>query len=195
MKAAVLHAPGDIRVENVPVPTELLENETLIKVKASGICGSDLDRVLKTGTYNFPTIPGHEFCGIVEKTGDKVKGFKKGDRVAVAPIIPCFSCESCQQGHYGQCVSYNYLGSRTDGGFAQYVKAPEMNLIKLPEEVSYKEGAAIEPAAVTLHGMRSVGVETGDTVAVLGCGTLGLFALQFAKIMGATRTIAVDIAG
>jgi L-iditol 2-dehydrogenase len=195
MKAAVLHAPGDLRVENAPVPSELHKKEVLVKVKAAGICGSDLDRVMKTGTYSFPTIPGHEFSGVIEKTGDEVKVFKKGDRVAVAPIIPCFSCESCQQGHYGQCISYNYLGSRTDGGFAQYVKAPEMNLIRMPAEVSYKEGAAIEPAAVTLHGMRRVGVETGDTVAVLGCGTLGLFALQFAKIMGATRTIAVDIVG
>ncbi|HEB31061.1 MAG TPA: galactitol-1-phosphate 5-dehydrogenase [Spirochaetes bacterium] len=194
MKAAVLHAPGDIRFENVPVPSDLHKKEVLVKVRAAGICGSDLDRIMKTGTYSFPTIPGHEFCGIVEKTGDEEKGFKKGDRVVVAPIIPCFSCESCQQGHYGQCASYNYLGSRTDGGFAQYVKAPVMNLIRMPAEVSYKEGAAIEPAAVTLHGMRRVGVETGDTVAVLGCGTLGLFALQFAKIMGATRTIAVDIA-
>ena len=70
MKAAVLHAPGDIRVESVPVPSELRKDEVLIKVKASGICGSDLDRVMKTGTYNFPTIPGHEFCGVVEKTGE-----------------------------------------------------------------------------------------------------------------------------
>jgi L-iditol 2-dehydrogenase len=193
MKAAVLHAPGDIRVEDVPVPDDIHKKEVLIKVKTAGICGSDLDRVMKTGTYSFPTIPGHEFCGVVEKTGTEVKGVKKGDRVVVAPIMPCFSCRSCQQGHYGQCLNYNYLGSRTDGGFAQYVKAPEMNLIRMPSEVSFKEGAAIEPAAVTLHGMIKVGVEAGDTIAALGCGTLGLIALQLAKILGASRTIAVDI--
>jgi L-iditol 2-dehydrogenase len=194
MKAAVLHAPGDIRIEAVPVPELINEKEVLIMVKAAGICGSDLDRVMKSGTYSFPTIPGHEFCGEVVKTGKDVKKYKKGDRVVVAPIIPCFSCGSCQQGYYGQCDSYNYLGSRTDGGFAQYVKAPQMNLIKMPDNISFKEGAVVEPAAVTLHGVKRVGVEAGDTVAVLGCGTLGLFALQLAKILGASRTIAVDIA-
>jgi len=193
MEAAVLHAPADLRIEQVSVPT-IGAGEALIAVKAVGICGSDLDRVMKTGTYKFPTIPGHEFCGVIEEIGDNAEGFKTGDRVVVTPMMPCFTCEFCQQGYYGQCNSYNFLGSRTDGGFAEYVKAPIMNLIKMPDNVSFAAGATIEPAAVTLHGMMKVGINVGDAVAVLGCGAIGLFAIQLAKIMGATKVIAVDIA-
>ncbi|MCX8130603.1 MAG: galactitol-1-phosphate 5-dehydrogenase [Clostridia bacterium] len=194
MQAAVLHAPSDLRIEQVRIPAGIGGDEVLVKVRAAGICGSDLDRVMKSGTYSFPTIPGHEFCGEIAEVGAEVRDYKKGDRVAVAPMLPCFTCEFCQQGNYGQCDSYNFLGSRTDGAFAQYVKAPARNLIRMPDSVSFMEGAAIEPAAVTLHGMRKVGVNVGDTVAVLGCGAIGLFAIQFAKIMGATNVIAVDIA-
>lgn len=193
MKAALLYAPGDLRVENVPVPEGLAPDEALIKVRAAGICGSDLDRVMKTGTYQFPTIPGHEFCGEVAGAGAAGSEFAVGDKVVVAPIIPCYQCEFCQGGRFGQCNHYNYLGSRTHGAFAQYVKAPLKNLLRMPEGISFREGATVEPASVTLHGMRKVGVETGDAVAVLGCGAIGLFAVQFAKIMGATRVIAVDV--
>lgn len=194
MKAAVLHAPGDLRVESVAKPANPGPDEVIVQVKAAGICGSDLDRVMKTGTYSFPTIPGHEFCGVVSEVGAQVENFKINDRVLVTPILPCFKCDYCQQGNYGQCENYNYLGSRTDGGFAEFVKAPARNLIPLPSEISFIEGAAIEPSAVTLHGMIKVGVHSGDQVAVLGCGPIGLFAIQFAKILGATKVIAVDIA-
>ncbi|QBH98736.1 galactitol-1-phosphate 5-dehydrogenase [Limnobaculum zhutongyuii] len=193
MKAAVLHAPADLRVQDVPVPG-CKEDEVLIQVKAAGICGSDLDRVMVTGTYRFPTIPGHEFSGVIAAIGRNVTKFSPGDRVAVAPILPCFSCDFCQQGHYGQCNNYNYLGSRTDGGFAEYVAAPERNLVRLSDNISYEHGAMVEPAAVTLHGVMRAGIKAGDSVAVLGCGALGLFAIQFARILGATRIIVTDIA-
>jgi len=193
MNAAVLHAPADLRYERVNVPA-IREDEALVRVRAAGVCGSDLGRVMKTGTYRFPTIPGHEFCGEVAAVGAAVQGVRVGDRVAVAPILPCLDCEFCASGDYGLCDRYNYLGSRTDGGFAQFVAAPAKNLIPLPDSLSFAEGAMIEPAAVTLHGMMRVGVNAGETVAVLGCGTIGLFAIQFAKIMGATRVIATDVA-
>lgn len=194
MTAAVLHAPGDLRIEQVSVPTlNDKPDHVLMKVKAAGICGSDLDRVMKTGTYHFPTIPGHEFCGDIVEIGADVTGYKAGDRVVAAPILPCFCCDSCQQGNYSQCDNYNYLGSRTDGGFAEYIAVPEINLIPMPDNVSYLEGAAIEPAAVTLHGIMRLSFRPGDTAVVLGCGAIGLFAIQMAKIMGATRIIAVDI--
>lgn len=193
MKAAVLHAPADLKIEKVPIP-EIGSGDVLVRVRAAGVCGSDLDRVMKTGTYRFPTIPGHEFCGEVEKVGSGVLGFKRGDRVVVAPILPCGECEFCQQGNVGLCDNYNYLGSRTHGGYAQFVKAPARNLLKIPNEITFVEGAAVEPAAVTLHGMIKVGINVGDHVAVLGCGAIGLLAIQFAKIMGATKVIAVDIA-
>jgi L-iditol 2-dehydrogenase len=192
MNAAILHAPADLRYEQAAIP-DILRDEVLVNVKVAGVCGSDLGRVMKTGTYHFPTIPGHEFCGEVAAVGSEVTKVKTGDRVAVSPMLPCLKCEYCEQGDYGLCEDYNFLGSRTDGGFAEYVKAPEQNMVVLPEEMTFHEGAMIEPAAVTLHGMKIAGVNVGDTVVILGCGPLGLFALQFAKIMGATKVIAVDI--
>ncbi|WP_121500682.1 galactitol-1-phosphate 5-dehydrogenase [Entomohabitans teleogrylli] len=193
MKAAVLHAPADLRIEQVALPG-YGEDEVLVEVKAAGICGSDIDRIMTTGTYRFPTIPGHEFSGVVAKVGNGVTRFAPGDRVAVAPILPCYHCDYCQQGDYGLCDHYNYLGSRTDGGFAGYVAAPQQNLVRLPDDVDFASGAMVEPAAVTLHGMMRAGIRAGDCVAVLGCGALGLFAIQFARILGATRIIASDIA-
>jgi L-iditol 2-dehydrogenase len=192
MSAAILHAPADLRYEQASIP-EIHGSEVLVNVKVAGVCGSDLGRVMKTGTYHFPTIPGHEFCGVVAAVGPEVTKVKAGDRVAVSPMLPCLKCEYCEHGDYGLCEDYNFLGSRTDGGFAEYVKAPEQNMVILPEEMTFHEGAMIEPAAVTLHGMKIVGVNVGDTVVILGCGPLGLFALQLAKIMGATKVIAVDI--
>ncbi|MGL4607073.1 MAG: galactitol-1-phosphate 5-dehydrogenase [Eubacteriaceae bacterium] len=193
MLAAVLHSPGDLRIEKQPIPKDLAPNDVLVKVKAAGICGSDLDRVMKTGTYSFPRIPGHEFSGVIAAIGSKVKNFSIGDRVLVAPIIPCFHCEYCQSGNFGQCSHYDYLGSRSDGGFSEFVKVPSRNLIILPSEISFIEGAAIEPAAVTLHGINRIKITAGDSVAILGCGAIGIFAIQFAKIMGATEIIGVDI--
>lgn len=194
MTGAVLHAPGDLRIEKVKKPElEKCSKEVIVRVKAAGICGSDLSRVMTTGTYHFPTIPGHEFCGIVEETGELADQYRPGDRVLVSPILPCYQCDSCQEGNYGQCDHYNYLGSRTDGGFAQYVKTRQENLIPLPKEISFIEGAAVEPAAVTLHGMMRLHFRPGDCAVILGCGPIGLFAVQFAKIMGATSVAAVDI--
>ncbi|MCM3118076.1 galactitol-1-phosphate 5-dehydrogenase [Neobacillus sp. MER 74] len=193
MNAAVLHAPANLQYEQVEVPF-VKRDEVLVRVRAAGVCGSDLGRVMKTGTYSFPTIPGHEFCGEVAEVGTDVVDFKIGDRVAVTPILPCGTCEFCETGDYGLCDNYNYLGSRTNGGYAEYIAAPSRNLIRLPEGLSFLEGAMIEPAAVTLHGMMRVAINVGETVAVLGCGTIGLMAIQFAKIMGATQVIAVDVA-
>jgi len=193
MKAAVLYAPGDLRYQDVPMPADPAPGEAIIRVKAAGICGSDLDRVMHTGTYHFPCIPGHEFCGEVYKLGERASELQPGDRVVVAPIFPCYQCESCQKGDFGLCENYDYLGSRRDGGFAQYVKAPVSNLIKMPDNVSDMEGAAVEPAAVTLHGIKRIQIQSGDCVVVLGCGTIGLFAIQFARIMGAGSVVAVDV--
>ena len=193
MQAAVLHAPGDLRVENVSLPSDISSREVLVKVFAAGICGSDAERVMKTGTYSFPMVPGHEFCGMVETIGSAVNHLQEGDKVVVAPLMPCFNCEPCQRGLYGLCADYNFLGSRIDGGFAQFVKAPAMNVLKMPASIEYVEGAAIEPAAVTLHGIRQLNIIAGDTAAVVGCGALGFFAIQFARLAGAATVIAIDI--
>lgn len=192
MKAANLYAPGDIRVEEVPMPTPKA-GEVLIKVKACGVCGSDIPRVMKTGTYRYPTIPGHEFSGEIVELGEMVEGFNVGDRVAVIPLMPCGSCEFCQVGEYQLCDQYNYLGSRTNGAYAEYVVAPAANLLRLADNVTFEDGAMTDPASVALHAVRKLGLLPGDRVAVFGLGPIGLLALQWSKIMGAGHVFAIDI--
>jgi len=193
MDAAVLCAPGDLRFQRVDVPNELTENEVLVKVMAAGICGSDIGRVMVTGTYRFPTIPGHEFAGEVAALGSGVRNLKIGERVAVAPLLPCMNCESCHKGNYSLCDNYSFLGSRTNGGFAQYVKAPAQNLIKFPNNISFAEAATIESAAIILHGIHKINLRAGDAVAVVGIGALGYFAVRLAKLSGARPVVALDI--
>ncbi|MFI0843120.1 galactitol-1-phosphate 5-dehydrogenase [Mesorhizobium sp. IMUNJ 23232] len=193
MQAAVLHAPGDLRVEQVPLPKNLGDDEVLVRVMAAGICGSDIARVMVTGTYRFPTIPGHEFSGIAEEIGRGVTSVKKGDRVAVAPLMPCFECDSCRRGNYSLCDTYNFLGSRTDGGFAEFVKAPASNVMRFPDNIGFMEAATIEPAGIILHGIHKIDLKAGDSVAVIGVGALGYFGVRFAKLSGAKPLIAIDI--
>lgn len=193
MRAAVLHAPGDLRIEEHETSPPG-GGEVQIGVRACGICGSDIDRIMKSGTYRFPLIPGHEFSGEVVACGKGVTNFARGDRVIAAPLMPCFQCDMCQGGYFGQCERYDFLGSRSDGAFAQYVNAPARNVLKLDDRISFREAAMIEPAAVTLHGLMKA-VAPGDCVAVLGCGAIGLFAVQLARLMGAGRIIAADIDG
>jgi L-iditol 2-dehydrogenase len=192
MKAAVLHAPGDLRVEDVPVP-EIGGGEVLVRVAAAGICGSDIGRVMVTGTYHFPTIPGHEFAGTVVAVGAEVTHLAEGDRVAVAPLMPCFDCEWCRAGKFSLCDDYDFMGSRSDGAFAEYLKAPARNVLKVPDGVSLDAAAMIEPAAIILHGIHKLNLSLGDAVAVVGCGALGAFAVQFAKLSGSQPLIAVDV--
>ena len=192
MKAANLYAPGDIRIEEVPIPTPL-EGEVLIKVKACGVCGSDIPRLMETGTYRYPTIPGHEFSGEVFALGEAVKEFNIGDRVTVIPLIPCGSCEFCKVGEFQLCDHYNYLGSRTNGAYAEYVVAPAANLLKLADNVPFEAGAMTDPASVALHAVRKLGILPGDKVAVFGLGPIGLLALEWCTIMGAGHIVAIDI--
>lgn len=193
MSAAVLHAPGDLRYQSVAMPELTEQRNVLVKVRATGICGSDIGRVLNFGTYNFPTVPGHEFAGEITDLLPEVTQFKVGDRVAIAPLMPCHQCSSCQRGNYSLCDNYDFLGSRSDGGFAEYVSVPEQNLIRLPDNVTYAEAALIEPAAILLHGIHKINLSLGDKVAVIGCGALGYFAIQFARLSGA-EVIAIDVA-
>jgi L-iditol 2-dehydrogenase len=149
---------------------------------------------MEKGTYSFPLVPGHEFAGEVARLGDGVSAsFSVGDRVAVFPLIPCRKCAYCQIGEYAQCDNYDYLGSRTDGGFAEYVDAPADNLILIPGNVDFDCAAMTEPASVALHALRRTGVDTGDSVAILGAGTIGIILAQWARICGAGRVFISDI--
>ena len=190
MKAYVLRDINKFNLEDVsmPVPTE---NEVLVSVKAAGICGSDIPRVYKTGTYSYPLIPGHEFSGVVEEVGTGVDETWRGKRVGIFPLIPCKKCGPCRKGQYEMCRSYSYLGSRRDGGFAEYVTVPVENLVELPENVSFEEAAMLEPMAVAVHAMRRVQLGASDTVAVCGLGTIGLLLVMFLKEAGVENILVV----
>lgn len=196
MRAAVLHAPGDLRVERVPVPA-IGAADALVRVAACGICGSDVPRVTTTGTYRFPTIPGHEMAGVVEVLGPAAAAtapdLAVGTPVAVVPLVPCGRCRFCEVGAFAQCTSYGFLGSRSDGGFAEYLAAPAANLVPLPAGMSAEQGALLEPVAVALHAVRNLGVAWGEAVAVFGLGAIGNFVAQWARAFGA-RVIALDVA-
>ena len=192
MKAGVVHAREDIRFEDIekPVPGE---GQVLIKVKYTGICGSDVPRVNADACHFFPNVLGHEFSGTVEETGKGVVSLKAGDRVAGVPLIPCMICEDCQKGNYSLCKHYSFIGSREFGSFAEYVVVPEKNAVKFDDEVSFEQGAFFEPATVALHGLKRVPYEGGKMVAILGGGTIGMFVMQWAKIFGAAEAVVFDI--
>ncbi len=178
MKAWVLHGINDLRLEEINTPT-IGENEVLLAVKAAGICGSDIPRVFHTGTYSYPLIPGHEFAGQVIAVGASVDEKWQGKWVGVFPLIPCGECLPCQKEQYEMCRHYSYLGSRCDGGFAEYAAVPEKNLISLPEGVSFEEAAMLEPMAVAVHAMRKIAPAPGECIVICGMGTIGLFLLMF----------------
>lgn len=192
MKAGVVHAREDIRYEDIqkPIPKD---DQVLIKVKYTGICGSDVPRVNGDACHFFPNVLGHEFSGTVEEIGKDVTALKPGDRVAGVPLVPCMKCEDCQKGNYSLCKHYSFIGSREFGSFAEYVVVPEKNAVPFEEEVSFEKGAFFEPATVALHGLQRVPYEGGKTVAILGGGTIGMFVMQWANIFGAAQTVVFDI--
>ena len=185
-----MHNIDDLRFEEVNSPT-IGENEVLLAVKAAGICGSDIPRVFYTGTYSYPLIPGHEFSGQVAAVGMNVDSKWQGQRVGVFPLIPCGECLPCSRGQYEMCRHYSYLGSRCDGGFAEYVAVPEKNLIALPEEVSYEEAAMLEPMSVAVHAMRKIAPQQEECIVICGLGTIGLFLLMFLMEAGYSNVFAI----
>ena len=192
MKAAVLYGKGDLRYEDYQDP-QIAAGEVIVKVKATGICGSDVPRVNDGTAHYFPIILGHEFSGEVVEVGEGVSSVKCGDRVAGVPLIPCFICDDCQKGDYSLCKNYTFIGSRIQGSFAEYVKVPERNVVKFDSSVSFEKGAFFEPSTVALHGLNLVNYKGGQDVAILGGGTIGLFTAQWAKIFGAKRVFVFDI--
>jgi L-iditol 2-dehydrogenase len=188
MRALVLHGVGDLRLDTVPVP-ELTAGSVLLAVKACGICSSDRERVFVTGTYHFPTIPGHEFAGQVVAVADDVDEALLGRRASVFPMLPCKTCEACEQEEYAQCSNYNYFGSRCDGGFAEYLVVPVWNLVLYDDSVPYELAALSEPAAVSMHAVGLAKLTKQDKVAVVGTGTIGYLVAAFAKNLAAQVVI------
>lgn len=192
MKAAVLYGNEDLRYDDFETP-EVLPGTVKVHVRATGICGSDVPRVLRNGAHFYPVVLGHEFSGDVVEVGEGVTSVKVGDRVSGAPLLPCMKCEDCQNGNYSLCKNYSFIGSRQQGSFADYVVLPEQNAIKYDSSIPYEYAAMFEPSTVALHGLLQNDYHGGETVAILGGGTIGLFTMQWAKIFGAKKTVVFDI--
>jgi len=192
MKAALLKGPYDIEIIDVEKP-EPKPGEVLIRVARCGICGSDLHAYKgKHPDFAIPLIPGHEFSGVVEDVGESVEEVKKGDRVTVEPLKICGKCYYCKRGEYNQCLKFGVLGAQTNGAFTEYIAVQERWVYKIPDKMSFEEGAMVEPTAVAVHAVRRAGI-VGDTVLVLGAGTIGLLIMQVAKALGADTVVITDI--
>jgi (R,R)-butanediol dehydrogenase/meso-butanediol dehydrogenase/diacetyl reductase len=191
MKAAVLEGPKKLVIKDVPMPT-IDKSEVLIKVHACGICGSDLP-VFKLGPFRERQILGHEFTGTIVELGQGVKNWEIGHRVVVDPIIPCGECYWCKKHQYNICSVFAVTGVTTDGAYAEYVKVPAYQLYRIPDEVGFAEGTLFQPMSGAQHAVRISNMQLGDTVAVFGAGTIGLFAMLWAKALGAEKVIAVEV--
>lgn len=170
MKAAVFEKVGVIKVKEVPVP-EINDDEVLIKVKNTGICGTDWS--IYNGWYSadkLPMIAGHEFSGVIAKVGTKNRGLKEGDRVTADINMSCGTCYYCMHGDKLLCDSFTQLGIHTDGSFAEYVKAPATQVHILPDNMSFEEGAFIEPVSCVIHAAKALDARLGSSVAVIGDG-------------------------
>ncbi|HET7716876.1 MAG TPA: galactitol-1-phosphate 5-dehydrogenase [Bauldia sp.] len=193
MRAAVLYAPGDIRIEEKPDPAAK-PGHVVVRVDSVGVCGSDLPRLLVKGAHRMPLICGHEFSGRIIEVGAEVTGWDVGELVAVPPLIPCFACDQCRKGHFSRCRDYDYFGSRRDGAYAEYVAVPVSNLLKAPQDLDPRAVAMVDPASIALHALwKAGGITVGQIGAVVGCGPIGLFAIEWMRMMGASQVIAVDV--
>jgi (R,R)-butanediol dehydrogenase/meso-butanediol dehydrogenase/diacetyl reductase/L-iditol 2-dehydrogenase len=170
------------------------EDEAVIAVKASAICGSDLHIYKdKHPSVSLPATIGHEFAGDIVQVGAKSHGFKVGDRVTLEPAITCGTCAACQRGDYGYCENINFSYRVGDGAMADYVVAKTARLYRLPEEISYEAGALIEPLAVATHAARRAEVRLGDRVAIFGAGAIGIFIAAVCRACGASLVVIIDL--
>ena len=198
MKAAVLHGPHDLRLENRPVPTPK-PDEVLVAIRSAGVCGSDVHywQAGRIGDFvvHSPMILGHECAGVVEDVGSSVTGLRPGDRVALEPGVPCRRCASCKAGRYNLCPDVRFMATPpVDGSFAEYVVHPADFSYKLPDHVSLDEGALLEPLSVGIHAARRAGLGLGSLVLITGAGPIGLTALLAARTAGAADVFVSDVA-
>ena len=193
MLAAVYYNNHDVRIEEMPIP-EIGEDEALLKVMASGICGSDVIE-----WYRVPRAPivlGHEATGVIYKVGAKVKNVKVGDRVFVSHHVPCNKCRYCKRGYHTACHTL-HTANYYPGGFSQYIRIPKINLdfgvYKLPNDMTYEEGTFIEPLACVSRGQRLANLKKDDSVLIIGSGIAGILHTQLAKFKGVQKIAVADI--
>ena len=200
MKQALLKAPGEVTLEEVPVP-EISDEEVLIEVKYCGICGSDMHALADCVLLPAGTYMGHEFSGVLVKVGKNVKDWRVGDRVVVNPMGRCGECYACKAGIYSACPQAIptgigiTAGIEYAGAFAKYVRVPhpEYRLYRLPDEVTFEEGALVEPLSCGFHAVRLSQFKAGDKVLVLACGMMGLAAITALRNAGAGLIMASEV--
>jgi L-iditol 2-dehydrogenase len=197
VKAFVLHAPGDMRLEEVPMP-QLKPDDALVKIKSVGICGSDVHyyRNGRIGSFivKDPMILGHECSGEVISVGPAVKNVLPGDRVVIEPGIPCRKCWYCKNGRYNKCPDIVFMATPPyDGSMVEYMAWPADFLFKMPDSMSFQEGALVEPFAVGLFATRRSGLFPSASVTILGAGPIGLSTLVAVNAMGAGQVISIDV--
>ncbi len=198
MKAAVLAGLGKIEIRDVPTPRLEKEDDVLLRVGATGLCGSDVHyyRQGRIGDQHvrYPFVVGHECSGIVEKTGPAAARLKKGDRVAVDPAIACGHCDQCRSGRTNTCRSLLYLGTpgQLAGSLREYIVIPERNCYLLGEGMSLAEGALVEPLTIGIYSFRMIDGFRPDAIAVLGSGPIGLSVILAARVYGVRTIYATD---
>lgn len=194
MKAQVFYEPENMQLEAVDIP-EVTADQVLVKVKACGICGSDVayyygDSSLETDDGKGPLIIGHEFSGEVAEVGSIAKTlnlFEAGDRVTVDPVQYCNACEVCKKGYVNLCENKGVLGVSQDGGFAEYCVSNYTGVHKIPDNVTFEQAAMSEPMACAVYAVNNMSIQIGDFVAVIGAGVIGTMMLQLAKSKGAGK--------
>lgn len=185
--------PGyTIKEVEIPRPKD---DKVLIKIKAVGICGTDVPILKGIRDVPIPLIPGHEFAGDIVEVGSKVKDFKVGDRVTPAIVIGCGHCYFCRKGLETLCDNIIETGIHVDGAFAEYVTVPEKVVHRLPDNMTYEQGASIDPIASAYHPVKMASIGSEDIVVVFGPGPIGLYAIQIAKAEGAKKIISVGVKG
>ncbi|MGA3245405.1 MAG: zinc-dependent alcohol dehydrogenase family protein [Bacteroidota bacterium] len=191
MKIALFEGPHHLNVTRKEL-RKLIGNEALIKVTSCGVCGTDLHIVEGSSRSSPPVVLGHEFAGIVADAGKEPNGCSVGDHVAVDPNIACGTCFYCRRGEVHLCKQLRALGVDIDGGMAEFCIVPSSQLYRLPGTMAPEQAAFIEPLSCVVHGIDRARIRAGDTVVILGGGTVGLLMLQLARISGASRVIIVE---
>ncbi|MBA3045499.1 MAG: alcohol dehydrogenase catalytic domain-containing protein [Candidatus Thermoplasmatota archaeon] len=194
MRVAMYYSNKDVRLEKLPVP-DIGTGEILMRVEASGICGSDVMEWYRRDKV--PLVLGHEVAGTVEKVGKGVEKFKPGDRIVAAHHVPCNTCDYCHHGHHTACKSLQGGTNFHPGGFAEFVRLPAINVDRgtflIPEKVSFEDATFAEPLACVLRGQKKMSIKHGASVFVIGAGISGLLHVSLARAMGAGRIVAADI--
>ena len=193
MRVAMYYNNNDVRIEEIPIPT-INDDEMLVKVNSSGICGSDVlewYRIKKA-----PRVLGHEISGDIVKVGKNVKKYKTGDRVFVSHHVPCNTCRYCLEDKHTLCDTLHSTNF-DPGGFSEYIRIPKINVetgvFKLPQKVSYDEGVFIEPLACVVRGLEIANFKSGQSILIIGSGISGILHIKLTRALGASRIIAVDI--